>query len=604
MLRMKLPLLLSLLLGATAACSSGPNSADSCDGDKCDAFDLPESEIEATPCDGVLVDKSGRGIQGKLAGRLTDPLAKLVFRSGDDCPVGFRDIMEKLTKAPETDGFSCDNLRTMVVSETAQALQQETNYRAVTALDCEQPAEGIVPPGFGSQPPGILFSLFGVRAGDDLPDSVELIAFDKSTGVFNYYETDGREINFFGNSKDMLKGTGSAGDRRCAACHTGGGLVMKELASPWVHWEGDTDTPGADDLIANNEDLLGDHSDGIDMEDIVRASNDSWNQARLATLIEQGNTQEILRPLFCTVEVNLESANSFDDGTSKGTADFFNLSGTVYNNRLGFGGLNGNSEEYDAILRANGQTIEGLPGEHIDTVFSLTTVVPGEADQNYINLLVEEGIIDTNLANDVLSVDFTRAIFSEDRCELLNFVPTIEEDDLNPKTITEAILAELGSPATGSPADELKKNLENEEDQSQALVSAFDEACEDRTETESITFSKDGSSQTMDVPSVLRDYMRVVSLNRREATNLSVFEFPQTMPTDSQSVASGTRFHPTTCELTREFVPVANTVPSDPADPIDESCCRICGPNSQACGDSCISLDNTCSQPTGCACEG
>lgn len=33
-------------------------------------------------------------------------------------------------------------------------------------------------------------------------------------------------------------------------------------------------------------------------------------------------------------------------------------------------------------------------------------------------------------------------------------------------------------------------------------------------------------------------------------------------------------------------------------------CCKTCGPMSQACGDSCIALGNTCSQPIGCACEG
>ena len=44
-------------------------------------------------------------------------------------------------------------------------------------------------------------------------------------------------------------GPGASGDRRCAACHTGGGLIMKELDTPWVHWEGHMDTPGAAELV-------------------------------------------------------------------------------------------------------------------------------------------------------------------------------------------------------------------------------------------------------------------------------------------------------------------------------------------------------------------
>jgi endonuclease YncB( thermonuclease family) len=33
------------------------------------------------------------------------------------------------------------------------------------------------------------------------------------------------------------------------------------------------------------------------------------------------------------------------------------------------------------------------------------------------------------------------------------------------------------------------------------------------------------------------------------------------------------------------------------------SCCKVCGSDSQPCGDSCISLRYTCHQPPGCACK-
>jgi hypothetical protein len=165
-------LLLSLLLAGGLACSDSTTSAPNCDGEKCDGFDLPESEIEASPCDGSIVDKSGRGLTGKIAGRLNDPLAKLVLRAGDDCPTSFEDIMEKLNSAAAQDGVSCDSRRSMLVSETAQALGEATSYRSVTALDCEQPegTAGLVPPGFGGDNrTGVLFSLFGLSPDGDLP---------------------------------------------------------------------------------------------------------------------------------------------------------------------------------------------------------------------------------------------------------------------------------------------------------------------------------------------------------------------------------------------------------------------------------------------------
>jgi hypothetical protein len=593
-------LLLSLLLTGGLACSESTPAAPSCEGEKCDAFDLPESEIEASPCDGSIVDKSGRGLSGKIAGRLNDPLAKLVLRAGDSCPTSFEDIMEKLNSAAAQDGFSCDERRSMLVSETAQALGEATSYRSVTALDCEQPegTAGLVPPGFGSSNrTGVLFSLFGLSPDGDLPENVEIIAFDKSSGVFNYYESDGDKINFFGNSKDMLEGTGSAGDRRCAACHTGGGLIMKELQAPWLHWEGDTDTPGASDFISKHEALLGNQSDGIDMEDIVISGNEAWSEIRVAHLKEAGNTQELLRPLFCTVEVNLESATSFDNGTKEGVADFFSLSPTIFNSNLGFGSIDASSEEYDAIIRANGQQLRGLPAENIETVFGLTTVTKAAADQAYIEALEEAGIVNRQLVEDIAAVDFTRVVFSDDRCGLLENVPNIPADDLNPAKITEAILAQLGQPAEGTPEAELKNNLASSDNNVSASVTAFTDACSARTEKQSVTFTKDGSSQTMDVPSALVDYMQIVSLNRALATQLSVFEFPQTMPSDDQNVPAGTRLDPTTCQLTRDFVGVSAAAE-------EVACCRTCGDNSQACGDSCISLDLTCNQPVGCACEG
>lgn len=33
-------------------------------------------------------------------------------------------------------------------------------------------------------------------------------------------------------------------------------------------------------------------------------------------------------------------------------------------------------------------------------------------------------------------------------------------------------------------------------------------------------------------------------------------------------------------------------------------CCKFCGPNSKACGDSCIANVLNCHKPAGCACEG
>lgn len=51
---------------------------------------------------------------------------------------------------------------------------------------------------------------------------------------------------------------------------------------------------------------------------------------------------------------------------------------------------------------------------------------------------------------------------------------------------------------------------------------------------------------------------------------------------------------------TRQPTTGANT----PAPTPPGVCCKTCGPNSKACGDSCISRSYTCHQPPGCACDG
>jgi hypothetical protein len=50
--------------------------------------------------------------------------------------------------------------------------------------------------------------------------------------------------------------------------------------------------------------------------------------------------------------------------------------------------------------------------------------------------------------------------------------------------------------------------------------------------------------------------------------------------------------------------PTLIVVPQPPSGGSGRSCCKVCGANSQACGDSCISNSYTCHTAPGCACEG
>jgi hypothetical protein len=524
-----LPRLLSMLgaatlLAALPACSSnGDDDGGSCTGAKCDDLDKPDSEIPDSPCDGVMVDESGRANQ-KVAGRLHDPLAELVFKSGEDCPATFQDIVAKL-KARDTE--NCDpaedgaGMITRAISETAQLADAPTSYRLVTSRSCGNREDH-----------EIMFSSFGIRAGAaSLPQNVEMIAFDSTAGVFNYYETDGTRLHFFGNSKDFIgKGPGQGDERRCAGCHTGGGLIMKELEAPWLHWEGDTATPGVAELIEAHRGLLGQQSDGIELEGTVVRANSLWNATRLEFLKQAGDTRKILEPLFCDTEINLLSSGP---GEFSFLPSDFLLGSQVTN----FPFLSFDNALYKEALARAGSTVPGTG--KADTFFPFAFAKKALADDDYVRQLIDAGIVDDDLIKDVMMVDFTRPVFSEDRCGLLQLVPGIPVEELTADRLrTELLAAVAGAPAD-SPADELRKNLETT-DPLDAHVTNFTSFCEDRL--------------TRDQAGLLDDVLKVASLNRDRARKLQIMEFPETMPDDTLQVAEGTRLHPESCTLTTEFV--------------------------------------------------
>src|SRR5690606_27417034 len=364
---------------------------------------------------------------------------------------------------------------------------------------------------------GIVFSLFGVQAGaSELPPNVEIMAFDETAGVFNYYEAEpSGEIKFFGNSKDMLKGPDGQ-VRRCAGCHTGGGMIMKELDTPWLHWEGHMDTPGARELVEAHDDL-GRKTDGLEFEGLVKGANRTWNQTRLDFLRESGGPADLLRPLFCDIEINLDNGADFESPVGGGPGGS-EMSRIPFDSLLdpklkSFGSISVAFADYDAIIKANNQRVGGVPGA-IDTVFDYVFVERSHADMDLIDKLKAAEIVDDELIKDILLVDFTRPVFSDDRCALLQFVPQIPNAELNPTAIREGLIANLGSPEAGTPAADLLANLQATGGHD-AAVNAFTAACEAL-----------GSAQ------VMANAMAVTSLNRDIARSMQVFEFEATMPDD------------------------------------------------------------------------
>ncbi|MBK8237761.1 MAG: hypothetical protein IPK74_19695 [Deltaproteobacteria bacterium] len=405
---------------AFASCAEEGDADDNnivCAGAKCDAPTDPAQFA----CKKV-VDESQRGRANVLA-ELQDPISVFVLRGGNGCPTSYKEAVAKLR---ENDKAGCESgaaagMSTRFVTETGQlsAGSLLQNFRLVNSRRCNSRNEW-----------ELLISLFGVPASGKLPASAELIAFDPEAKEFNYYEIAGGQWHFFGSSSDFVAGKGG----RCKGCHTGGGLVMKELDTPWMHWTGHFQTPGTNKVIDANKDDLGSESSGANMESLVNSGNREWTKTRVTNALNpaKGTVADLLRPLFCTVEVNIDNAVDFDTSSmSSLPADFF-----LDPQLKSFGSIGMKDDVYTAARTAAGNTVPGL--NQADTIFKFPFVERSKADNMYIDELKSRGVVDDDFVRDVLMVDFTRPVFSDARCALLEFAPTFEQ---------------LTSPPTGGTTD-------------------------------------------------------------------------------------------------------------------------------------------------------
>ncbi|MBL4634376.1 MAG: hypothetical protein JKY56_10920, partial [Kofleriaceae bacterium] len=328
---------------------------------------------------------------------------------------------------------------------------------------------------------------------------------------------------------------------------------------------------------------LGSKASGSEFEGLVKRANKVWNDSRLATLRSTAGLKETLRPLFCTVEVNVDNGSDFKSPVigGEGGSEMSRISAdSLLDPHLkSFGSISIEFSDYDAAIKANGQTLAGIPGvpNAIDTVFDYVFIERSNIDNVYVDKLKDAGILDDEFIKDVLLVDFTRPIFSDDRCDLLEFAPVLSSDNFTPEKIRDGFLANLATQAAGSPGAELRNNLLTEAGHSDTVKVFFD-ACD-----------------ALDSKTMVENALQITSLNRSIASNLKVFEFPQTMPSDNLSVAAGSRLHPVECTVGANFVAVTPRVAIPEPDPEPEpsidcahSICETGVKLDPACNDECV----------------
>ncbi len=268
--------------------------------------------------------------------------------------------------------------------------------------------------------------------------TIELIVWDYDKGYYNFYELitneNGTTTWFYrGDSHDALLDTEllhrvpsppKFGNRmRCSGCHSSGGPILKEFNPPFNDWWSINRPLPIGTLrpvTARLESDLQKLGDVAIFQAAVQEGIESLEVSDGYQFVKQSlSLPEILRPLFCPVEINLESdlfANELGSSQIRVPSTHFVDPRLAKADVIMSRGLYVNAL---AQLSSKFPEVENL----VDADHAWLTPVKSFQDRNAIRNLIRLGVLNEEFVLDVLAVDFRNPVFSVFRCELLNALP-------------------------------------------------------------------------------------------------------------------------------------------------------------------------------------
>lgn len=267
---------------------------------------------------------------------------------------------------------------------------------------------------------------------------IELIAWDPRKNFYNFYEMIGDGVTgqwfYRGDTADVLADNSQLqlnlpgtqpqfGNRlRCSACHVSGGPIMKELAPPhndW--WTSARALPfGSNSLSPDVSNYVADLEEASEFSSWVKNGVDVLEASpSYQALKSKTSAKQQLRPLFCELEINIES--SFSSRDEVRSAEIQIPSGFFVNPWLQVK-LNRKIQEenYSSLLSKFKLSFPETSLRDADHAW--LTPVKSYSDLKAIQSLVAAGFVDEEFVADVLAVDFANPLFSSDRCGLLQLV--------------------------------------------------------------------------------------------------------------------------------------------------------------------------------------
>ena len=310
------------------------------------------------------------------------------------------------------------------------------------------------------------------------PGFVELIAWDRATEMYNFWELVENVWHFRGDSNTILSdgmkiNVGAeqpkfAGKIRCSGCHTLGGPVMKELQAPHNDWwtkkdplrkgKLQLDARSADPAVKLAAQLFDNLTDASNLSEQVKKGIDRLIKARAKQGVFAKQLKLHLRSLFSTMEMNLVT-DTVPFRTRKAgkeavelPLDFFvdvRLAGKRKPIPVSF-------EVYQKGLQQVKSRFAPKEGNLQETHHAFVVPARSYIDNRILDVLVEEKLLDEELIAAVLAVDFTTPVFSAKRAGLFRYVP---DEAKNAAELREHLKAALKKAPKDEAAQELLANL-------------------------------------------------------------------------------------------------------------------------------------------------
>lgn len=379
--------------------------------------------------------------------------------------------------------------------------------------------------------PDILVSVFHPQS-----DDVELMAWDRRTGGFNYYRSVGEPPAwvFAGNSRhalsDPTQGKGPF------ESHKSGALLMKELKLPWINWDSPSArifaTAFAEDDDRRTHPWFTEKEPGgaytLELA-VAKPAMARWAKVRFDALVADNATiddpKRIMEQLLDTPTANLlSSLRESESEDSSGTVD---LPPTFFVDADGLGevGLDGPPEltvardVYAASLTTFDVKLTDGDGfvREGDTHFAF--VIPERAFEDLVALreAIRIGLVSKRLAGSLLMTDFPNPVFSERRAALLAHVPgsatVVDGKSTFSQEMADAILAASENSPEGSPEREFKQRWNVGED----FLAPFNELLGAYYAALTVRL---GTQQGFD------DYFQLAESRRQRVREMPIFENP------------------------------------------------------------------------------